>query len=367
VLGTRGVPARYGAYETTAQYLALLGGRGMVRWVIYCPKESAPPSSFGNAVIIPIKHGKGKTAPLFYDIRCLWDASRREDIDVIIMMGYGAGPFLLIPRFYGKLLITNTDGFEYRRSKWSLIIKLYFRMAEKFAAYLSHGLISDSIHILNYYKKRYRKESYFIAYGTEHPDYLILDKAKDRCQNFLQKYRLSLKGYHVVVMRLEPENSVQMICEAAVNRSNGKPILIIGPSTPYFDALFPRYATSTKLIYAGPIYDRPLLFLLRSNALSYIHGHTVGGINPTLVESLSTGTPVIARNTPFNMEVLEEDGLYFYDVESLQKQISFVESISMLEWENLAQKVRSRLRSNFTWNKVVEDYEKYVERVKNNT
>ncbi|MCF6157496.1 MAG: DUF1972 domain-containing protein [wastewater metagenome] len=360
LLGSRGVPACYGAFEVCADKIATVSRGKDIRWTIYCPEQEGCPAVYGKANLVFVKHGKGKSAPLFYDIRSLWHASR-SDADVIVMLGYGAGPFFLIPRIFGKKLIINTDGFEYLRSKWPWYVRIYFRCAEFFAAYFSNELISDSTHIVKYYEKRYKKKSTFIAYGTDVPDVSNDHASEEKMNQFLNTYTIHCRGYHVVVMRLEPENSIKEICEAALKRVAGKPVLLIGPSTPFFEnSVRPLIAGSSQVIVAGPIYDRPLLYLLRCNALSYIHGHTVGGINPTLLESLSTGTPVIARRTPFNEEVLEDAGLYFHDIDSLIRQLDWVESCSIEAWHDVSQSARSKLRPCFTWNKVVEDYESLI-------
>ncbi|MFO0793942.1 MAG: DUF1972 domain-containing protein [Candidatus Brocadiaceae bacterium] len=362
LLGSRGVPARYGAFEICADKIATLGGSDNVQWTIYCPTESNCPTTYGKAVTVAVKHGKGKSAPLLYDIRSLVRASRSK-VDVIVMLGYGAGPFLILPRVFGKKIITNTNGFEYLRSKWPWYVKIYFRCAEFFAATFSNELVSDSVHIAQYYEKRYGKKSTFIAYGTDIPDAPADNSLIQTMDTFLSQHKLKHREYHVVVMRLEPENSIQVICEAAIKRKTGKPVLLIGPSTPFFEKnVKPLIAQTANVIVAGPIYDRILLFLLRRNALSYIHGHSVGGINPTLLEALSTGTPIIARRTPYNEEVLEEAGLYFHDIDSLVQQLDWIESRSYEEWHKVSQLEGSKLRPCFTWGKVVEGYETLVKK-----
>jgi glycosyltransferase involved in cell wall biosynthesis len=357
LLGTRGVPAKYGAFEFAADRIATIGGKGSVEWTIYCPSSPDLPDRHGNAELVGIPHGTGTSASLWYDLRCLWHACRR-DFDVIFMLGYGAGLGLLLPRLFGKKVITNTNGFEYKRGKWPWYAKLYFRYAEAAAALVSSSLISDSVHVVAYYKKRYGKESTFVAYGTDVPTDGALEVSKPHFEKFLTEHGLERRGYHVVVMRMEPENSIGAIVDAGLQGKHAMPILLIGPSTPFFEKITEGIPSDSKrVIVAGPIYDRGLLFLLRKNACSYLHGHTVGGINPTILEALSTGTPVIARETLFNCEVLEDAGLYFNTSKELTEQIGKLEGSDPAQWEARAQMVADKQRAAFTWDSVVSEYE----------
>jgi glycosyltransferase involved in cell wall biosynthesis len=275
------------------------------------------------------------------------------------MLGYGAGLGLLLPRLFGKVVITNTNGFEYKRAKWSWFAKFYFRYAEAAAALFSNSLISDSTHVVSYYKKRYGKKSTFIAYGTDVPTDKALETSKLAFGQFMDRYRLCPRGYHVVVMRMEPENSIESIIDAGLGGEQTLPILLIGPSTPFFEKITKDIpADFRRLIVAGPIYDRGLLFLLRKHACSYVHGHTVGGINPTILEALSTGTPVIAKDTPFNREVLENAGLYFTASQDLAGQIARVETLGPSKWQERAQMIADKQRPAFTWEHVVQEYER---------
>jgi glycosyltransferase involved in cell wall biosynthesis len=358
LLGTRGVPAKYGAFEYAADRIATMGGKGSVDWTIYCPSAPDLKPVHGNADLEGVPHGDGASSSLWYDLRCLWHACH-QDYTVIFMLGYGAGLGLLLPRLFGKVVITNTNGFEYKRGKWPWYAKLYFRYAEAAAALSSTSLISDSIHVASYYKRRYGKKSTFIAYGTDVPADKALEASKLAFGQFMDRYRLCRHGYHVVVMRMEPENSIKSIIDAGLEGEQTLPILLIGPSTPFFEKITKDIpADSRRVIVAGPIYDRGLLFLLRKNACSYVHGHTVGGINPTILEALSTDTPVIARDTLFNREVLEDAGLYFTASQELARQMARVETLGPLQWQQQAQMVAGKQRPAFTWEYVVQEYER---------
>ena len=358
LLGTRGVPANYGAFELAADRIATLGGERAVDWTIYCPTAPGQPDEYGNARLIRMPHGARRSSALWFDIRCLRHAAR-QDFDVVFMLGYGAGLFLALPRLFGKAVVTNTNGFEYRRSKWPWYAKLYFRYAEAAAALSSTQLISDSRHIAAYYKRRYARRSSFVAYGTDSPAEDSLARSQSAFEAFLRVHRLEPRGYHVVAMRLEPENSIEAIVGAGLSTQVKKPILVIGPTTRFFERLIQRVpADHFGVRVGGPIYDRNLLFLLRRNACSYVHGHTVGGINPAILESLSTGTPVLARDTIYNREVLEDAGRYFDGRESLSSLLAEVEALSPEEWSAAARRVGARQRPEFTWPHVVAEYER---------
>ncbi|MGQ0815871.1 MAG: DUF1972 domain-containing protein, partial [Gemmatimonadota bacterium] len=296
ILGSRGIPAKYGAFEVCAERLALGFTERGHQITVYCPADQEYQDAFYHSVrLVHIKHPRAAVGPLVYDVSCLRHAVAEKPA-AIIMLGYGASPFFFLTRRRGIPLIVNTDGLEWKRSKWPPAVRVYFRLAERMAVRWADRLVSDSLAIQQYYAEEYGVRSTYIAYGTEMPQVAPFD---------LSARGLSAGGYYIVVMRLEPENSIRAIVDGFRASSSNRQLVIIGPTTPFFDReVLPLVQADPRIRYLGSIYDRNEVFALRLHAYAYLHGHTVGGTNPSLLEALACGNFVIARDVPFNREVV---------------------------------------------------------------
>jgi len=348
ILGSRGIPARYGGFEVAAESIATgLVHRG---WsvTVFCPhNHHYRATSYEGVNLRRVWHPPGALGSLTYDALGLWLAARGR-FDAILMFGYGAGPLFLIPRFFGVPILANTDGLEWQRSKWSLPAKLYFRIAECLVSKLANRLISDAPGIQRYYRDKYRVESECIAYGADIPGHTATN---------MGDLDLQAREYYLVVMRLEPENSILDIVRGYLASRAARPLVIVGLPTPYFDReVRPLLNGQDRVRLLGPIYDRGRLSALRQNAFVYLHGHSVGGTNPSLLEAMACGNFVVARDVEFNRDVLGAHGRYFTSADDLATTLNELEGANASGLREVGEHCQRIIARSYRWDQIVEAY-----------
>lgn len=354
ILGCRGIPARYGGFESFAEQLSVRLVEAGVDVHVYCEKRDADAETdvFKGVSIKRISSPSiGPLSSLVYDLKCLWQA--RRAYDVVYMLGYSSAIFVWIPRLFGSIVWVNMDGMEWKRSKWSIIGKAWLRIMESVAVRSADLIVCDSRSIQTYLRDRHIRasQSVFIPYGAS-----FYDEVGCSSSEFCGAPENS--DYYLVVCRLEPENHVEEIVSAFVRSASKSSLLIVGD----FGASR-RYETRVRLIandhvkFMGSIYDEHRLARLRSNCRAYIHGHSVGGTNPSLLESMVFGRPIIAHDNEFNREVLESGGAYFSDSKELSERISELESEASLKWEyEKPQVAKARVQKHYSWEQVANSY-----------
>lgn len=351
ILGSRGIPAKYGAFEITAERLGIgLVDRG---WdvTVYCPhNQSYQEPDYNRIKLRYVFHPPGGPGTLVYDVLSFASASR-GDFDALLMLGYGASPFLRIPRFRGVPTVVNTNGIEWKRSKWPWYAKRWFRYAERSVTRLADQLVSDSKGIQRYYRETYGVHSAYVAYGTECPD------LNGNPEIDLSAFGLRPKEYYIVVMRMEPENSIREIVQGFLASSSLRKLLLVGPPTRFFEEeVRPLFERNDRIVFCGAIYDRGKVFSLRQNAYAYIHGHTVGGTNPSLLEAMASGNFVIARNVEFSSEVIGDLGRYFDTPADLARLIDELDATDSAGVQRKGLEGRRRIEEDFQWDLVIDAY-----------
>jgi glycosyltransferase involved in cell wall biosynthesis len=355
ILGTRGIPASHGGFETFAERLALyLVERG---WDVgvYCQKEvNAVRQRFSHETwngveLIHVEVARhGPAATLEFDWHCTRDAARRDS--VCLVLGYNSAVFLPYLRLAGRKVITNMDGFEWRRSKWSRPVRAWFYANEWIAARVSHRLVADHPAIADHLAtRRSRKATTVIPYGgievTQAPT------------GPLEALELEPDGYLISVARIEPENSILPIVQAFSRRRRGYKLVVLGSfqqATAFQQAV--RAAASDEVVFPGAVYESERVQALRFHARAYVHGHTVGGTNPSLVEALWAGNAVIAHDNVFNRWTAGEAQFFFKNADELDQRIGHVFS----DAGSVAQarlEARSRAKAQFDWSDVLSAYE----------
>lgn len=352
ILGTRGIPARYGGFETFAEELASRLVVGGVDVTVYCEANDLPlPSSYRGINLKYLSASEyGPLTTIFFDMRCLWHA--RKTYDVVYMLGYGATPFCFIPRLWGRKVWLNVDGIEWARAKWSKMGQAYFKLMEWFSTWVPNRVIADAEGIKNHLESRHRylRPCSVIAYGApivEHAPYI----------NFLKEWDLTSNGYYLVVSRIEPENHVREIIEGYKASRSDIPLIVVGnhkSGSAYANGLL--HLADERVRFIGGIYDKEKLQALRWHSLAYFHGHSVGGTNPSLLEALGCGNLVLAHDNVFNREVTGEVGFYFKSPDNIPALLDRVEGLSEAERALLAGKARSRIREKYDWDKIAYQY-----------
>lgn len=353
ILGTQGIPAQYGGFETFAEELA-------IRWAedeafeitVVCPGPRRPdqPESLGRVRLNYVPEPKvGPFTNVAFDLRCLWD--HRRSFDILYMLGYGAAFACALPRLWGTRVWINMDGLEWKRSKWPWPIQRYLKAMERVSTWSANRLIADAEAIRQYYLSTYGKglTCTFIPYGA-HP----LDP--DAFSTGLLPEGLESEGYHLVVARLEPENQVLEIVEGYLRSATPHPLIVVGgiqSPNDYVQHLL-TFA-SDRVRFLGGVYDKPRLAALRCHARSYFHGHTVGGTNPSLLEAISAGQPIIAHDNPFNREVAGDLATFFDGPEAIQRTLDGETYLpkSMTLYRRACQ---AHMKAKYTWSGVTEEY-----------
>ncbi len=351
ILGTRGIPARYGGFETFAEEIAeRLQQRGL-EVTVYCEKGCNGPAmkthKGAHLVYVPSPR-LGPFSTILFDMLCLIAARNRHD--VIYMLGYGSSLFCFIPRLWGKQVWLNMDGIEWKRTKWSFPARLWLRAMEWVAMLTSNRLIADAHAIESHIKKHYQSTPPIsvIPYGA--PTIHQADSS------LLVEWDLLADDYYLLVCRLEPENHVLEILQGYIASNSTLPLVILGnyqTGTHYVKQLLT--ITDARIRMLGTIYDQTKLQALRFYARAYFHGHSVGGTNPSLLEALGCGNAVIAHDNVFNREVAENAALYFGRATDIPNLVEKINTDKIL---------RSVMRSNakdiiarrYTWELVTDAY-----------
>lgn len=358
ILGTRGIPARYGGFETFAEQLSVrLVQRGFQVTVYAECVTPPPPDRMYRGVRVRYRRRPrlGPASVIAYDCACLWDAC--HDYDLVYMLGYGAAWACWWPRVWGTPVWINVDGLEWARSKWGVLARLYLRVMEWVATQTATRIIADAQAIAHRFRLRYPRGApcTTIAYGADIVNPAEVDPAP------LQAWGLTPGHYALVVARPEPENHVLEIIEGHLQHSSDRPLVVVGDVsgvTPYQRRLLAL--RSHRVLFIGAIYDLAPLTALRAHAAVYLHGHSVGGTNPSLLESMACGCLVIAHDNPYNREVAGAAAEYFSGAPSLARALDLLRDESPDRLQRRRQAVQDRVRHYYNWDRIADTYAEQI-------
>lgn len=358
ILGTRGIPAKHGGFETFAEHLALhLVSRG---WdvTVYCQDEDVEHQTEelwrGVRLVKVPSYSSGAWGTVIFDWISSQHAASRGG--TILTLGYNTAAFCLFYRFRGVTNLINMDGLEWQRDKWSKMQRAWLYLNERLGCLLGNHLIADHPEIEAHLLTRVPSDKItMIPYGA-HP----VNQAEI---SLIKPFGLNAGGYALVIARPEPENSLLEIVQSFSRKRRGYPLVVLGAYQPDKNSYHQEViaAASDEVKFIGAIYDHPVVEALRFHARAYIHGHTVGGTNPSLVESLATGTPILAHDNRFNRWVAGDAAYYFRD--ELECETRFDQLLDNAEeLERLGHASRHRGLELFTWELVLTQYEALLER-----
>ncbi len=377
IIGSKGIPASYGGYETFVDKLTEYHQTNdKIKYHVACAVDDNKEVGefiYHNAQCFKIKKKKiGPAQAIVYDIDALKytvNYIKKNNIDkaVVYILACRIGPFFKryvkqIHSLGGKVYV-NPDGHEWKRAKWSAPVKMYWKLSERLMVKHSDLLICDSKNIEKYIHESYEKynpKTVFIAYGAETgKSSLSDDDAK-----LLEWYRsngLSKKEYYLVVGRFVPENNYEtMISEFMKSKTNKNFALITNVSEKFLLELKRKtqFEKDGRIKFVGTVYDQELLMKIRENAYGYFHGHEVGGTNPSLLEALSSIDLNLLLNVGFNREVAEDSALYWNkDNNSLALLINKVDNMPEKEIAEYALKAKKRIAENYSWELICNLYE----------
>jgi len=349
IVGTVGVPARYGGFETLAENLVRYSSARQLpcRLTVYCSKREyvdRPTSWFGaELVYVPLRANGVSSIP--YDVISLFSAVLRRN-QVILLLGVSGAVALPVIRLLSRArIITNVDGMEWKREKWGRLAQWFLRFSERIAVRFSQVIIADSDCVAKYLAETYGCACEVIAYGGDHA----------LAESPIEKQEIALPGgYALALCRIEPENNVAIILDAFSGRAT-LPLVFIGNwnDTLLGRKLRKRYNGIRHLYLLDPIYEPHLLRAVRDNAVLYIHGHSAGGTNPSLVEMMHFGLPILAYDCGFNRYTTGNEALFFNDAATLG---CAMDGMTPAIQEEIGVRLRRIARTRYVWNLIGEAY-----------
>ncbi|MET4637653.1 DUF1972 domain-containing protein [Mycetocola sp. 2940] len=358
MIGTRGVPAAYGGFETAVEEI----GRRLVERghdvTVYCRStaERTPEHLGMKLVYVPALQLKA-CETLSRTALSVAHAVTGRPVDAAFVFNAANAPFLPLLRARRIPTAVHVDGLEWKRDKWGSAGRRYYRWAEEVAVRQADALISDAEGIADYYREEFAVPTELIRYGTR----ILSHTPTDR----LAALGLSPNGYHLVVARFEPENHVDVILEGYRNSRAGLPLVVVG-TAPYAAGHLARISEladgDPRIRLLGGVWDQELLDQLYAHAHTYLHGHSVGGTNPSLLRAMGAGTAVLAWDVVFNREVLGAVGSYFSDSASLAMLLDDAE-LSPHHILEVGEALQSRAAARYCWEDVTTSYETLATRL----
>jgi hypothetical protein len=354
IVGTRGIPNRYGGFEELAEVLS----RGLVEKGfevhVYNSHDHINQNTTWHGVNIIHKYNPEHLfglGALIYDFNTIWNC-RKNKFDIIIQLGYATSSIWVSTILPKKTkVVTNMDGLEWKRAKYGFFTRNFIKVAERIAVKRSNYLIADSP-IIKKYLTRYQKEVETIAYGAK-----IFEKP-DAAE--LEQFELEPYNYHLLIARMVPENNIEMILEGYLASESKTPFVVIGNQQNRYGRYVARRFNNKNICFLGPLFNKTSLNNLRFYSNLYFHGHTVGGTNPSLLEAMASSAFICAHNNTFNKAVLGENAVFFKTSQDISKIL--MKYSKDIEHPFILRN-RNEIKKNYVWSNVVDRYAKVLLRL----
>lgn len=349
IIGTNGLPGRYGGWDQLVIHLTQ-NLKDQFSFIVYTSSHNATPGlkEYNGARLQFVRFKPNGIQSIPYDIVSMLHAV--ISCDVLFICGTSGCIALPFMRLFGKKIVLNPDGQEWKRGKWSKPVQWFLKISEKLGVKFSTTVISDNIKIQEYVLSEYNKKSVLIEYGGDQVIKVPLSVDSS------SRYGITEGSYAFKVCRIEPENNIHVILEAFKEKCNIV-LIVIGNwnFSEYGRSLRNQYNDYKNLKLLDPIYDQITLDELRSNCGLYIHGHSVGGTNPSLVEAMNLGLCIVAYNVDYNMETTEHKAVYFKDSTDLIQILNkFEEKLLLVETYKLEMKAIAERR--YCWSIITDKY-----------
>lgn len=349
IVGCAGIPAAYGGFETLAENLARYHESEGIssKLLVYCSSNCTAEKSlsFHGAELIYIPLPANGIASVLYDGISLLHAAAKGCTDIILLGISGAIFIPLIKIITSTRVITNIDGIEWKRNKWNRLAQCFLRLSEALAIRFSDTVIADNEAIAEYVLHRYGRDCQVIAYGGDH----AISPRSTPPSGFSLPRR-----YALGLCRIEPENNVAMILRAFTQKPS-LDLVFIGNwrNSSYGQELHSQYSTTPGMHLLDPIYDTSVLRFIRDRAAVYVHGHSAGGTNPSLVEVMHFGIPILAYDCSYNRYTTENSARYFRDSEEIRTELSLLSLGNVDQFGHQMKEIAAR---RYTWAKVAAAY-----------
>ncbi|HKP83790.1 MAG TPA: glycosyltransferase [Pyrinomonadaceae bacterium] len=358
ILGTRGIPASYGGFETFAEHLSTrLAARGH-EVTVYCRAHYVSPRQLQyhgvRLKVLPTIRHKYFDTVVHTFLSAIHSVSKRYDAALIC--NCANAPLSPILRLAGTPVAINVDGLEHKRKKWGWLARRYYRFAEYLSTLLPNEMVTDAQVIQDYYLARHNAPSTMIAYGSE------VERRPNR--DAVRKWRVEPNRYVLYVSRLEPENNAHLVIEAFKKVRTAYRLLIVGDAPyaeQYIDSLKASARGDKRIVFTGFVFGQDYR-ALQQNAYCYVHATEVGGTHPALLEAMGYGNCVLTLATPENMEVVGDAGVPYIDEFDLAEKLKRVlrDGSLVQAYRNRAQQ---RIQKHYDWETVVDLYEQLFARI----
>lgn len=375
IIGSKGIPALYGGFETFVENLTKCRKNDKIQYHISRIANDNMRYEYNGAECFNVKVPPiGAMKAVWYDIASLsaslrWCQRYSSTIKrpVFYILACRIGPFIgyfkkKIKKL-GGVLYVNPDGHEWKRDKWNKAIRLYWKLSERLMVKHADLMICDSVHIKNYICSEYAipsSKTVFIAYGADSQPYIPLDE-RNKYVAWLKKYELSKRDYYLAVSRFVPENNFEvMIREFMSSDSKRDFVIITTDNVRFYNTLEKKlhFSKDKRIKFVGTVYDTALLKLIRENAYAYLHGHQVGGTNPSLLEALENTELNLLFDVGFNREVAENSAFYWTkELGNLSSLISKLEQIDEEQIHKIGASAKKRIKDAYQWQDIVAKYE----------
>ncbi|MBE9913880.1 glycosyltransferase family 1 protein [Paenibacillus donghaensis] len=374
IIGSKGIPARYGGFETFVEQLTARKTKRDIRYHVACLSNRKGEFEHNGArcfhVAVP---DIGSARAVLYDLlslkECIRYIRRHRLTDCMVyILACRIGPFFYAFKrklqHMGVTVLVNPDGHEWKRGKWNGLIKRYWKLSERLMVKHADLLVCDSRGIEQYIHEdysKYRPRTTFIAYGADLAS-STLDDQSSELLGWLEKHRVTPGAYYLIIGRFVPENNYELMIKEYMKSDTDKDLVIITgiEQNPLYDELQRecRFDRDPRIKFVGTVYEQQLLKKIRELAYGYCHGHEVGGTNPSLLEALASTKLNLLYDVVFNREVGEDGALYFSaEPGSMAAKISELERYDNHMIKELEAKAKGRISAEYTWNHIVKSYE----------
>lgn len=347
IIGTMGLPAKYGGFETFAQFL-VQHLSSQFQFTVYCsgPDYRERPKTFMGARLVYLPFRANGPQSLLFDTLGILHACFSSD--VLLVLGSSGGMLYPLARLLGRKVILNQGGLDWQRSKWGPGTRKLLKFLEGSSVRQADEVVSDNEGIGEYFRHTYGRQSHVIEYGGDQISSLPLT------DDFSRDYPFVKAPYAFSVARIQPDNNIEMILEG-FSRSSKLPLVFVGNwnNSVFGQEIKQKYSTFPNLHLLEAIYDPLVLDRLRGNCALYVHGHSAGGTNPSLVEAMHLGLPIASFDVVFNRATTEGKALYFRTPDTLA---ALVEATPAADWERMRGSMKEIAERRYKWSTITQKY-----------
>lgn len=350
ILGSRGIPNYYGGFEICAEEVSVRLVEKGHHISVFCehrhPADDKVWKGVSRIKVFNPENKLGTFGQFIYDLKSNLHSSRKYN-DIVLHLGYTSDS-VWFPLWNKKTRhIVNMDGMEWKRKKYSGLVRCFLKQAEKMATIRANYLVADAIPIQSYLEKTYNHPVRYIPYGAHIPASIQ--------KSVLNEYGLAENNYDLIIARMVADNNIEMAIQAKLQSQNDNPLIILGNDTGYRRLLIRKYSSYPPIRFEAANFNLQTINSLRAFCRYYIHGHSMGGTNPSLLEAMACRCRILAHDNPFNKSVTGADSRYFNSTEELCYYLN-TKSVQLITEDHLEENLK-KIREKYNWDRITDQYE----------